>query len=93
MGLASLGASAQSVVDPADDVAGKSQYEWTANWWTFVGKADNSTNPLFSSNGPESLDLINEAGSPVYFLTGHADAGPIDRTVHIGTNQHILFPG
>ena len=92
VGLLGLKAAAQGVVDPADSVAGKSQYAWSADWWTSAGQASAAGNPLFSASGSDSLDLINQAGSPVYFLTGSVDGGAVDRTAHIGANQYIFFP-
>jgi hypothetical protein len=92
IGLLGLKAGAQSVVDPTDAVAGKSQYEWTADWWTTAGQASAAGNPLFSASGSESLALINQAGSPVYFLTGSVDGGAVDRTAAIAADQYIFFP-
>lgn len=92
IGLLGLKAEAQSVVDPTDPVAGKSQYAWTADWWTSAGQASAAGNPLLSTSGSESLALINRPGSPVYFLTGTVDQGAIDRTANIGNDQYIFFP-
>lgn len=92
IGLLGLKAGAQNVVDPTDAVAGKSQYEWAAEWWTTAGQASAAGNPLVSSNGSQSLALINKAGSPVYFLTGSVDGGTVDRTAAIAADQYIFFP-
>lgn len=92
IGLLGLRAGAQGVVDPADPVAGKSQYEWTADWWTSAGQASAVGNPLLSASGSESLALINRAGSPVVFLTGSVDQGQVDRVETISADQYIFFP-
>lgn len=72
---------------------GVSQYEWSARWWTAVGEAAATDNPLHGASDSASLNLINAKSgrSSVYFLTGSADGGTINRSANISSSQHIFF--
>lgn len=77
------------------DYKNKTQYEWSAEWWTTFLEAPSVGNPLvFNDSDSASLEDINNPSSPVFFLTGSLDPSiqPINRTVTIPENKAVFFP-
>lgn len=77
------------------DYQNKTQYEWSAEWWTTFLEAPSVGNPLVSSDSNSAnLEHINKPSSPVFFLTGSLDPSiqPINRTVTIPENKAVFFP-
>ncbi len=87
--------SLAAVIPPTSPYAGKTLYQWSADWWTTFLEAPHLGNPL-SSTDPNGtgLEAINDPSSPVFFLTGISDTtgGAQNRSVRIPENQAIFFP-
>lgn len=81
------------VLTPDLTYGGKTQYEWSADWWKTFLEAPYLGNPLlFSDSDSAKLEAINNPSSPVFFLTGSLDSSQIDRRVTISGNRAIFFP-
>jgi len=82
-----------AAVLPSDAiVAGKTQGEWSAEWWQWVFPISTNQNPLLDPTGQWAH--VNQSG-PVFFLVGtFAIDGPgaAHRTIAVSEAKHIFFP-
>jgi hypothetical protein len=84
---------AASVLPPNAVVAGKTLYEWSADWWKTFLDAPLADNPLvFEDADGTSLEAINGLSSPVFFLTGTVTGDSFNRKVTVSDRQAIFFP-
>lgn len=80
-------ASAQ-VVPPSQDVAGRSQAEWSSVWWQVMGTPPAPVNPIADGNGEDGW--IGDQGS-VFFLAG-SSGGAVKRGLTVRSDQYLFFP-
>lgn len=81
------------VVNPSSSFAGRTQYEWTADWWKTFMEAPAANNPIYPDSDATALQALNDSSRPVFYLAGTL-FGPMtsDRTVTVPSNKYILFP-
>ncbi|MEF8701522.1 MAG: PEP-CTERM sorting domain-containing protein [Candidatus Accumulibacter sp. UW20] len=82
-------AQAFEIIAPDQPVAGKSQLEWSQEWWQWALGAPASDNPLLDPDG--SLAQVGNNG-PVFFVAGSIFGVPTDRTFTVPAGRPIFFP-
>ena len=82
-----------AVLSPDATFAGKTLYEWSAQWWKTFLEAPFDNNPLLAPDPTgSSLTAINVPSSPVFFLTGIIGGGAVNRSVRVSEKQAVFFP-
>lgn len=82
-----------AVLSPDSIFAGKTLYEWSAQWWKTFLEAPFDNNPLLAPDPTgSSLTAINVPSSPVFFLTGLIGGGAVNRSVRVSEKQAVFFP-
>jgi len=77
-----------TVVDPADAVLGKTQAEWSVEWWKHMITIPDSVNPITDTTGENAFR--GDAGR-VFFLAG-TFGGSASRHVTVRDDQYLFFP-
>jgi hypothetical protein len=76
-------------VEPGTRIYGKSNAEWSAEWWKFVSSIPKSDNPLLHDDKCE----VGQSG-PVWFLTGKWGESPVVATRHctVPSGKYLFVP-
>lgn len=77
------------VFEPDTVVYGKTQAEWSAQWWQYVLSFPTEQSPLSDETGANANN--GQSGS-VYFLTGVSGSGAAERTITVPNDKAIFFP-
>ena len=88
-------AKAQDAVLPTDPVDGKSQAEWTQDWWNWAISYPNGANPITDATGADAQKGYSTGSNTVFFLAGSFSTPvpvPVVRTVNISSNRFLFFP-
>ncbi len=88
MGCLASAQAADTVIDPAQSVAGLSQLALSQQWWQWAIASPAATNPLFDSSGAHAG--TNNQG-PVYFLAGNL-GGLSVRSFDVPVGKPVFFP-
>src|SRR6188768_1231986 len=81
--------SAASVASPELNVAGKSQAQWSEEWWKWAASFDDDESPIIDRSG--DLCASGQQGS-VWFLAGVYGSAPVKRECTIPADKWIFFP-
>jgi hypothetical protein len=77
------------VLPPAQEVAGRTQAEWSAAWWQTMLAIPASQNPITDASG--AFAHLGDQG-PVFFLAGSFSSAPVVRDVTVRSDQYLFFP-
>jgi hypothetical protein len=77
------------VVPPQERVAGKSQAEWSRDWWQWAGSFPNEESPIADRTG--GLCAAKQSG-PVWFLAGTYGPRRTMRTCTVPPGKYLFFP-
>ena len=75
-------------LSPDAIVAGKSQAEWSAEWWKWAFSIPAAQNPFFDNTG--EFSHLGDVG-PVYFLSGVEDQ-TVTRPITVPAGKPLFFP-
>jgi hypothetical protein len=83
-------ASAATVVDPGQKLAGKTYAQWSAAWWQWAAGITTSQSTLDDSTGAHCG--VNQQG-PVWFLAGTTGGSALtSRTCTLPSGKGVLIP-
>lgn len=83
-------ALAQSeVVAPKVAVAGKSQAEWSAQWWQWAASFRRSESPVADKTGER---CASGQSGPVWFLAGTYGTSRTVRSCHVPAGKYVFLP-
>jgi hypothetical protein len=78
-----------AVIDPGEQIAGRSQAEWSAEWWKWALSFPEAASPQVDPTG--ALSHLGDRG-PVFFLAGSFQPGSLTRTATVREDQYLFFP-
>jgi hypothetical protein len=84
--LAAVSAGGE-VLGPGDSFAGRTQAEWSTEWWKWAYSFPEAATPQIDP----ALAHLGDRGS-VFFLPGSFQSGSMTRDVTVRENQYIFFP-
>src|SRR5262245_29262748 len=88
--VASPALAGKSYLLPPDaSVAGKTQEEWSREWWQWAGSFKWNASPVADQTG--ALCANGQRGE-VWFLAGTYDTGRTIRTCTVPRGKHLFFP-
>jgi hypothetical protein len=80
------------VVSPDAEVGGRTQAEWSAEWWKWAMSTPANQHPLLDETGEWAGR--NQPGGEVFFLAGlNTVSGRAKRSITIPEGQYLFFPG
>lgn len=74
---------------PDESVGGKSQAEWSREWWQWAGSFERNESPIADRTG--ELCGSRQAG-PVWFLAGTYGTQRTVRSCRVPAGKHLFFP-
>lgn len=77
------------VVLPQEHVAGRSQAQWSRDWWQWAGSFSNQESPVADRTG--ALCAAKQSG-PVWFLAGTYGTRRTVRTCTVPRGKYLFFP-
>jgi hypothetical protein len=86
---ATVFAQTSPLVPAAEQVAGKSQAEWSRVWWQWAGSFDRAESPVSDKTG--ELCGLKQVG-PVWFLAGTYGTGRTVRECAVPRDKYLFFP-
>lgn len=86
--VATSGAAQAGVIGPGEEVAGKSQAAWTADWWQWAMSFPFASSPMFDGDG--SRAGYGNTG-PVFFVAG-AFGGDYTRKFNVPAGKPLFVP-
>lgn len=86
--IASLPATAATIVPPGSEVADKTIGEWTAEWWKWA-LSQSVPEDAFTDMTGENAN-VNQSG-PIFFVAG-TTGGMATRSFTVPSNKFLLFP-
>jgi hypothetical protein len=77
------------LLPPDARVAGKTQEEWSREWWQWAGSFKWNASPVADLDGARCQ---NGQRGDVWFLAGTYDTGRTIRTCHVPRGKYLFFP-
>jgi hypothetical protein len=77
------------LLPPDERVAGKTQEEWSNEWWQWAGSFERTASPVADQTGAK---CSNGQQGDVWFLAGTYDTGRTIRTCTVPRGKYLFFP-